>query len=348
MIVEPLLLAAAALGVAALVAFLISLRWVVQPLLRVLLAFRYRLVVVGREHVPPTGPVLIAANHVTWLDGLFLAAACPRRGHALVNASYIDWPVLGRWARWIGLIPVPFSGPKAQRAMFQACRKVLQDGEALGIFPEAQITRNGLTGPFYRGLEVIIAGNDEVVVVPTYLGNLWGSQFSFAGGRFFGKRLQGRRRTVVIVFGPPVPPPVTAFAVRQAVLEAGVHAAEGNPGSNRVLETVDPTLPHLDHPDLGPLTGSTADFDRDGVRQTGQKPGTVGQPLPGVALRVVDHSGACLPPDSPGRLQALAPGRSGWTDTGHIASIDREGFVRIISSHRVEGVQAGWESGSSG
>jgi 1-acyl-sn-glycerol-3-phosphate acyltransferase len=348
MIAMPRPLAATVFGLAVLVAFLISLRWVVQPLLRLLLAFRYRLVVVGREHVPPTGPVLIAANHVTWLDGLFLAAACPRRGHALVNAAYIDWPVLGRWARWIGLIPVPFSGPKAQRAMFQACRKLLDDGEALGIFPEGQMTRNGLTGPFHRGLEVIIAGNDKVVVVPAFLGNLWGSQFSFAGGRFFGKPLRGRRRTVVLVFGPPVPPPATAFAVRQAVLEAGVRAAERIPESHRPLETVDPNLPRVDHPALGPLTGSTADFDRDGVRQAGHKPGSVGQPLPGVALKVVSTSGACLPPDSPGRLLALVAGRSGWVDTGEFASIDREGFVRIVSSHRVEGSQAGWESGGSG
>jgi 1-acyl-sn-glycerol-3-phosphate acyltransferase len=328
----PWLLAASVLGLAVLVAFLISLRWVVQPLLRLLLAFRYRLVIVGREHVPPTGPVLIAANHVTWLDGLFLAATCPRRGHALVNAAYIDWPVLGRWARWIGLIPVPSSGPNAQRAMFRVCRKVLDDGEALGIFPEAQMTRNGLTGPFYRGLEVIIAGNDEVVVVPAFLGNLWGSQFSFAGGRFFGKRLQGGRRTVVIVFGPPVPSPATAFAVRQAVLESGMRAAEQSPEPIQPLETIDPNLPHLDHPELGPLTGSTADFDRDGVRQTGYKPGTVGHPLPGVALKIVDESGATLPPDCAGRLLARVPGRPEWVDTGRLASLDREGFIRLSGS----------------
>jgi 1-acyl-sn-glycerol-3-phosphate acyltransferase len=330
-----LLLAGTALGLAIAIGFLISLRWLVQPLLRLLLALRYRLVIVGREHIPQTGPVLIAANHVTWLDGLFLAAACPRRGHALVNAAYIDWTILGRWARWIGLIPVPFSGPKAQRSLFQACRRVLDQGGALGIFPEAQMTRNGLTGPFYRGLEVIAAGNDQVVVVPAFLGNLWGSQFSFSGGRFFGKRLQGLRRPVIIVFGPPVSPPISAFAVRQAVLEAGVRAAELNIKPPRPLETIDPSLPHLDHPVLGPLTGSTPDFDQDGVRQTGHKPGTVGHPLPGVALRVVDAEGLLAAPDAPGRLLALVQGRPDWEDTGWIGSIDREGFVRIVEASPV-------------
>ena len=132
---------------------------------------------------------------------------------------------------------------------------------------------------------------------------------------------------MIVVFGPPVPPPVTAFAVRQAVLEAGVTAFEHRRQPPRPLETIDPSLPHLDHPTLGPLTGSTADFDRDGVRQTGHKPGTVGHPLPGVALRVVDDTGAILPAGALGRLLARVAGQPGWTETGYRASIDREGFV---------------------
>jgi len=318
--------------VISLLAALLAMRWLAQPLLRLLLALRYRLVVVGREHVPRRGPVLIAANHVSWLDGLFLAAGCPRRGHALVNRSYIDWPVLGWWARWIGLIPVPYRGPKAQRAMIEACRRVLDDGEALGIFPEAQISRTGLTGPFHRGLEVILAGRDHVPVIPAFLDNLWGSVFSYAGGRFFAKAPQGLRRTVVLAFGPPVPPPVTAFSVRQAVLEAGVKAFELRDRTTPLPDTIDPTLPGLHHPELGPLTGSTPDFNRDGIRQQGHKPGAWGLPLPGVALRVVGDSGIPLPPETPGRIQALVAGRPGWTETGWVGSIDRDGFIRLADS----------------
>jgi hypothetical protein len=264
---------------------------------------------------------------VTWLDGLFLAAACPRRGHALVNAAYIDWPIAGGWFRWIGLIPVPSSGPRAQRIMFHACRHVLDRGEALGIFAEGQITRNGLTGPFQRGLEVIVDGREGIAVIPVYLDNLWGSLFSFSGGRFLWKWPRGLRRTVVLVFGPPVCPPVTAFSVRQAVLEAGVQAASMGARPLEPPEAIDPALPHLTDPVLGPLTGSTADFNRDGVRQTGQKPGSVGQALPGVALRVRDERGAVLPPGAPGELWAKVAGRNGWQFTGHRASIDRDGFI---------------------
>ncbi len=309
-------------------AFLFSLRWWVQRLVRILLLPRYRLKVITPEHVPRRGPVLIAANHISWLDGFILAAACPRRGHALVNAAYIDLPVIGRWMRWIGLIPVAFSGPKAQRTTFELCRKVLAEGGVLGIFPEAQMTRNGLTGPFYRGLEVILSGREETAVVPVFLENLWGSVFSYADRHVAGKRHRSLRRTVVVVFGPPVAPPITVFKVRQAVLEAGVIAREYLGASVHPLETVDMSLPHLDHLDLGPLTGSTANHDSNGIRQTGHKPGTVGHPLPGVALRVVDDQGENLPAEIPGRLLARVPCRD-WTDTGYRASLDRDGFVRI-------------------
>ena len=51
-----------------------------------------------------------------------------------------------------------------------------------------------------------------------------------------------------------------------------------------------------------------------------------------VALRVTDDTGTPLPPDTPGRLQALLPGRPDWLDTGHRGHIDRDGFVTLVSS----------------
>jgi acyl-[acyl-carrier-protein]-phospholipid O-acyltransferase/long-chain-fatty-acid--[acyl-carrier-protein] ligase len=329
-------LAVVGVGAAALAGLYAGLPWLIQPLLRVLLRLRYRIRVVGLENLPRSGPALVAANHLTWYDGFFLAASCPRRGRALVTGAYIDWPILGLLARRAGLIPVYFSGPRAQRAMFQACRETLDRGEVLGIFPEGQISRTGLIGPFQRGLEVILSGHEHVPVIPVYLDNLWGSLLSYSEGRFLKKWPKGLRRTVNIVFGPPLFAPVTAFDVRQAVLEAGVQAVALRQSKPERLETVDPALPHLDHPELGPLTGSTADFDRGGIRQTGHKPGTVGLPLPGVALRVVDESGTPQPPDANGRLQALLPGRPGWVETGYHGRIGRDGFVSLVN-HEPQG-----------
>jgi acyl-coenzyme A synthetase/AMP-(fatty) acid ligase len=68
------------------------------------------------------------------------------------------------------------------------------------------------------------------------------------------------------------------------------------------------------------------------VHQIGQKPGTAGHPLPGVALRVLDEAGRILGPEQPGRLQALVAGRAGWAETGLRASLDPDGFVRLDPS----------------
>ena len=319
-------------GATALVASVAALPWLVQPILRALLWPHYAIRVRGLEHLPRTGPALLAVNHVTWLDGFFLAAACPRRGRALVNANYINWPGFRHLARHVGLIPVPATGPRAQRAAIEAARAALERGQVVAIFPEAQLSRNGLTGHFLRGLELMLPDRKggTVPVIPVFLDHLWGSAFSFAGGRTFARRPGAllRRRAVGIAFGPPVAPPITADAVRRAVIEAGVRAFELRPGPTPPLETLDPALPRLVHPEFGLLAASTADYDRDGIKQTGQKPGTLGQPVPGVALRAVDDDGKPLPAETAGRLQALLAGKADWVDLGTRGSLDKDGFVR--------------------
>jgi hypothetical protein len=228
------------------------------------------------------------------------------------------------------MIPTPVSGPRAIREALQAARKVLDQGEAVAIFPEGQISRNGMVGPFQRGLEAIVHGRPQVKVVPVALDNLWGSIFSASDGCFFRKRPQGWRRTVVVSFGPPLSPPVSAFAVRQAVVEAAVRARALTGTPAHPLETLDPALPRWSHPELGLLTASAADYDDGHVRQLGGKPGSVGLPVPGVAIRAVDGDGAPVPPETEGRLEARVVGRPGWIDTGARGSLDPDGFVRVV------------------
>jgi len=320
-------LIAAALG---LVAFYAVWPHLVRPLFRVMLFPRYRFRVCGLEHLPRSGPVLVVANHITWLDGFFLVATCPRRGKCLVNAAYLKFPPVRILGCRAGLIPVPTAGAHAHRAVIEAARASLERGEALGIFPEAQVSRNGLLGSFYRGIEVILAGNENVPVVPVYLDNLWGSIFSHSDGRFFRKWPQGFRRTICVAYGPSIPPPRTVYSVRQALLSTSVRAYELRSKPERPLETLNLSLPHIEHPTLGLLAASTANHDEAGIRQTGNKPGSVGHPVPGVALRVVDDSGQPLTECTVGRLQALIAGKPDWVDTGLRGSIDRDGFVQVI------------------
>jgi len=321
-----IVVSALALGAALLYAFLPR---VIRGLVRSVLAVRYGFRVRGVENVPATGPVLLAANHTSWLDGFVLAAISPRGGKAMVNAGLLANPLLHHLAVRAGIIPTPFTGPKAIRGAIEACRGALGRGDCVGIFPEGQISRNGLTGPFYRGIEVILKGKADVAVVPVAIDNLWGSIFSRSGGRFFSRWPRGLRRTVNVVFGPPVPPPVTVFAVRQMLEEAMVHAYELRPRPGPPPDTLLPTLPRWEHPDLGLLSASAADIQFRDVHQIGQKEGTVGLAVPGVALRAVGEDGQPLPPQSEGRIFALVAGRGGWVDTGRRGSLDPDGFVRL-------------------
>ena len=311
-------------------AFYAALPWTAPTLLRLLLGVHYRVKGTGRENVPRTGPALIVSNHLSWLDGFFIAAHTPRRGRALVNAEILSTPVMGPLGIRAGMIPTPVSGPRAIRDALQAGGKVLDQGEVLAIFPEGQISRNGMVGPFQRGLEAILRSRAQVLVVPVALDNLWGSVFSASDGRFFRKRPQGWRRTVVVSFGPPLSPPVTAFAVRQAVIEAAVAARARTGTPAHALETLDPALPRWLHPELGLLTASAPDYDDGSIRQRGGKPGSVGLPVPGVAIRAVDGDGTPVPPEAEGRLEARVIGRPGWVDTGARGSLDHDGFVRVV------------------
>ena len=83
---------------------------------------------------------------------------------------------------------------------------------------------------------------------------------------------------------------------------------------------------------LGLLTASTRDYEAQGIRQTGQKPGTLGQALPGVVLRVVDADGNSLLPDTPGRLLSRTATHPEELDTGLVGQLDRDGFLTLVTT----------------
>lgn len=193
----------------------------IRFLVWVLSSFVYRVRTYNLEHVPEHGPALLVANHVSWIDGVLILLASSRPIRMVAYADYIRGRFIGPLARLFGIIPIRNGdGPRALMQSLNTARNALLEGELVCIFAEGQITRTGQLLKFERGLVKILKGT-QAPVVPVYLDELWGSIFSYQGGRFFWKRPQYWPYPVSISFGKPIPTVEDVDVVRQAVLDLG-------------------------------------------------------------------------------------------------------------------------------
>ncbi len=185
---------------------------------RMLVGCMYRVRVEGLENVPAGGALLVA-NHVSWADGVLLGLACPRHPRMVAMAEYFQNRWLGWFARLGRIIPI---GPtrKSMVNSIRALREALQQGELVCIFAEGGITRTGEIKEFRPGFLSILK-DTAAPVVPVYLGGLWGSVFSYEGGKFFWKWPHHWRYPVTIRFGQPIQEPADVDQVRRAVEQLG-------------------------------------------------------------------------------------------------------------------------------
>jgi acyl-[acyl-carrier-protein]-phospholipid O-acyltransferase/long-chain-fatty-acid--[acyl-carrier-protein] ligase len=177
----------------------------------------YRIRVEGAANIPVTGGALIVSNHVSLVDALLLMASTERPICFLMEKAYYENPVLRPFARRLQCIPISAElGPRALvRSLKQAGRQI-KAGGVVCIFAEGQVTRTGRMLPFRRGLETIMK-DSAAPIVPVRLDGLWGSIFSFAGGRFVWKVPRRIPYPVAIRFGRPMPSSSSAAEVRLAV-----------------------------------------------------------------------------------------------------------------------------------
>ncbi|MBI3849820.1 MAG: AMP-binding protein [Verrucomicrobia bacterium] len=211
------------------------LRWVLSAVLWVLTNLVYRIKVVGREHVPETGGMLLVCNHLSQADAMLLFAAGHRRIRFLMYKGIYDRPWIKPFARLLGVIPI--SSELRPREMIQSLKtasEAIKNGEVVCIFAEGQITRIGQMLPFRRGFERIMKDVDAPIV-PVALEGVWGSIFSFEQGRFLWKWPRRIPYPVTVHFGKPMPASATAFEVRQAVQELTAKAWEHRKPRMRTL-----------------------------------------------------------------------------------------------------------------
>ena len=122
--------------------------WVLKVLLSPIFHVLWRIKVEGMEHVPAAGPVILAPNHVTFLDSMFLPLVVRRRVTFVAKAEYFDSWKTAWFFRACGQIPMRREGGSASERALAAARDVLQSGKVLGIYPEG--TRSP-DGRLYKG-----------------------------------------------------------------------------------------------------------------------------------------------------------------------------------------------------
>ena len=176
----------------------------------------YRVRAHGIENIPETGPALLVANHVSYIDPLVIMTALRRRALPRLGA-YAKLPFLRIILQLANVIPIQGTG--GPRAIIQALRtasEALANGEVVCIFAEGGITRTGFLLPFTRGFEQIVK-RSPAPIVPVCIDHVWGSIFSFQGGKFFWKLPKLLPYTVYVSAGNPLPPTAGAYPVRQAI-----------------------------------------------------------------------------------------------------------------------------------
>jgi 1-acyl-sn-glycerol-3-phosphate acyltransferase len=122
--------------------------WVLKALLSPIFRLLWRVRVEGRARVPATGPVILAPNHVAFLDSMFLPLVVRRRVTFVAKAEYFDSWKTAWFFRACGQIPMRREGGNASERALAAARDVLRSGKVLGIYPEG--TRSP-DGRLYRG-----------------------------------------------------------------------------------------------------------------------------------------------------------------------------------------------------
>ncbi len=166
-------------------------------LLRSFLRSYFRLSIQGCEHIPSTGPALLAANHCSYLDPVVIAPSIPRQIKFLAKEELFSVPVLSWWIRWIGAYPIDRG-----RGDMQAIRTVfrlMKAGEALLIFPEGTRSHDGTLQPLEQGI-AWFSLKTGAPVVPVYL--------SGTNEAMSRKVWIPRPRKVRIRFGPMIDPNV--------------------------------------------------------------------------------------------------------------------------------------------
>ena len=174
-----------------------ALKWVLLgPALKVV----FRPDAEGTENVPEHGSAILACNHLSYADWLFMPVTIPRRVTFVAKAEYFTGRGVKGWLQRsffssAGQVPIDRSGGRASEGALRSGLKVLRAGELFGIYPEGTRSHDGR---LYRGKTGVarLALEARVPVIPVAVINT--DQIA-PPGKLFGRFMRPRVR-----FGKPL------------------------------------------------------------------------------------------------------------------------------------------------
>ena len=143
------------------------LKWIaIGPVLRIV----FRPQVEGAAYVPAEGPAILASNHLSYADWLFMPLTLPRRVTFVAKAEYFTSPGIKGWFQkkfftGAGQVPIDRSGANAAEGAMKSAKKILDGGGLFGIYPEGTRSHDG---KLYRGKTGVarLALETKVPVIP--------------------------------------------------------------------------------------------------------------------------------------------------------------------------------------
>jgi 1-acyl-sn-glycerol-3-phosphate acyltransferase len=164
-----------------------------RPAIRGMARALFRIEFHGVDHVPPSGPVLLTPNHVSYLDPILVTIPIHRALHYMALEPFFRVPGLGGLMRWCRAFPVregEADGPAVRAAV-----RLLRGGEPLVIFPEGGRSADGRLRAFHPGAFRLAAATGTPIVPVSIAGafEVWPAS-----------RRMPRPGRIAITYHPPV------------------------------------------------------------------------------------------------------------------------------------------------
>jgi acyl-[acyl-carrier-protein]-phospholipid O-acyltransferase/long-chain-fatty-acid--[acyl-carrier-protein] ligase len=150
-----------------------------KAVLRLLCRLLFRVDIRGAANLPQAGPLLVIANHESFLDGLLLGLFLPLRATFVVHTTVLNNPVFRILLSRVPHLAVDPTSPLAMKKVI----KLLEAGEAVVIFPEGRITMTGSLMKVYDG-PAFVAAKTGATILPVRLDGAARSYFSRLSGNY--------------------------------------------------------------------------------------------------------------------------------------------------------------------